>query len=433
MYYCQAVHDLIISGSNLPVFAERVGFSEPAKKERLLGFLGGYKRALNRERFVVRVQEVTLAGVEPVFDCTVPGPHAFDGNGFYLHNCGEIGLNPNLKVTADDLEYLQKDGLHSSVQVGDTLSGFSFCNLSEVNVAACPTEEAFYKAVRSAAVIGTLQAGYTDFPYLGPVSELIARRDALVGVSLTGMMDNPDIAFSPEILRAASGIAVATNVEVAAKTGIRSAARVCCVKPSGTASLALNCVGSGIHPHHARRYFRRVKANPLEPVYQHFKKQNPHMCERISPTEEIITFCIEAPEKATVLDDLTALQFLKRVLVVQQNWVLPGTTRSEHSPGLTHNVSNTVVVRDGEWEGVQEFLWDNREAFSGVAMLAYSCDKDYVNAPREAVVSLVDEAKWNMLSEGYKPVDYTEMYESSDTTERQGEIACAGGACDVTF
>lgn len=431
MYYCKATHELVIAGSNLSVFAERIGFSEPDRKARLEEAFSNYKRKLNQERFVARVESVTPAGAEPVFDCTVPGPHAFDGNGFFLHNCGEIGLNPNLVVTSENVEYLRENGVEADI--GDTLTGFSFCNLSEVNVAKCKSKEDLYASARSAAFIGTLQAGYTRFPYLGPVSELIARREALIGVSLTGMMDSPDVGFDPDVLKNAAKVVTQTNREVAEKIGINPAARTTCVKPSGTASIALGCVGSGIHPHHSRRYFRRIKANPLEPVYQHFKAANPHMCESVSPTEDIITFCVEAPEGAIVVDDLTAMQFLEMVLVTQKNWVIPGTADDSHSPGLTHNVSNTIVVRNGEWDQVRDFLWQHRDSFSGVSMLPYSSDKAYLNAPREAVVTEQDEAKWNHLSEHYTPVDYTTMYEASDTTDRQGEIACAGGACEVQF
>lgn len=425
----QATHELVVSGSNLLQFAERVGFKNPDKANRFREVLVKNRANFSRERFVAEVGSIREVGTETVYDCTVPGPHAFDGNGFYLHNCSEIGLNPNYEVKPQDVSYLADRGVHA--EQGETKTGFTFCNLSEVNVATCEGPQDLYDRARAAAIVGTLQAAYTDFPYLSPVSELLARREALIGVSLTGMMDNPDLAFDPEVQRHAAEVVKETNRELAEMIGINPAARCCTVKPSGTASLVLGCIGSGIHPHHARRYFRRVKASRLEAVYQHFRAENPHMCEEVSDTDDIITFCVEAPESAAVADDLSAIEFLDMVLSTHNNWIRPGTADDSHSPGLTHNISNTVVVKEGEWDAVREYLWNHREEFAGVSLLPYSSDKAYKNAPREAVVTDLDEEKWNYLTSRYTPVDYTTMFEAEDETDLQGEIACAGGACEV--
>lgn len=352
--------------------------------------------------------------------------------------CVEIGLNSKLIITPTikrDLEKWAKklNKTIPPIKVDEIYWGWQMCNLTEENCAAAKTKEEFLENVKAAAIIGTLQAGYTDFPYLGWVSEYICSREALLGVSLTGMMDNPDIALNPEIQREAAQLAVETNIEVAEKIGINPAARVTCIKPSGTASLVVGAVGSGIHPHHARRYFRRIRANPHDPVYKLFKKYNPHMCIPINSKKELIMFPVLAPDGAITRHDLTALQFLERVLSTMQNWVLLGTARPNSSPGVNHNVSNTITVKKHEWDDVAEFLWKHKKFFTGVSMLAEFGDKDFEHAPREEVVNDKDEAIWQHLIANYKPVDWSELKEDDDNTEMAGEVACAGGACQLKY
>ena len=203
------------------------------------------------------------------------------------------------------------------------------------------------------------------------------------------------------------------------------------VKSHNTTSLELGCVGSGHHAHHARRYIRRITANETEAVFQFFREVNPHMCVRKPNGDWVIEFPVEAPSGAVLKEDLTAIQFLEMVKSTQQNWVLPGTARPESSPGLTHNVSNTVQVKPAEWDAVADYLWENRESFTGVSLLPASGDKDYAFAPNEAITTETDEARWNQLLAHYKPVDYSMLIEEGDTTEAVQEPACAGGACEV--
>ncbi|MGE5607978.1 MAG: ATP cone domain-containing protein, partial [Bacillota bacterium] len=383
--------------------------------------------------------------------------------GFYFTNdydyganpCVEIGMNPVLTIDSEVLDLIQQwqrefrptaDALGRSLPasaslgpyllpkhlpIGSKHTGWQFCNLTEQNAARFRTAEDFFRAARRAAVIGTLQAGYVDMPYLGWISEIIARREALIGVGMTGAMDSPDIALNPEYQRQAAETVKATNAEIARMIGIRPAARCTCVKPSGTTSLELGCVGSGIHPHHARRYFRRVVANELEPVFQYFRSVNPHMCVKKPNGDWVIEFPVEAPAGAIVSDELSAMQFLEKVLSTQVNWVETGTARPESSPGLIHNVSNTVICKEEDWDAVAEFIWTHRDHFNGVALLPATGDKDYAFAPREAVVTPADEAKWNYLLKNYKPVDYLAMVEDEDATDHKAEAACAGGMCEL--
>jgi ribonucleoside-triphosphate reductase len=355
--------------------------------------------------------------------------------GFYFTNdfdygtnpCCEIGLNPKLTVTADDVLKLAARGV--TAKVGDVHTGWAFCNLCEINASKLTSLEDFEEAAKAAALIGTLQAGYTKMPYLGWISETLAEREALLGIGMTGMLDAPEIACNPEYQRHVATKIKQYNAEYAARLGLRAAARTTCVKPSGTTSLALGCVGSGHHAHHARRYIRRVTADELETVFQAFRAINPHMCVRKPDGKYVIEFPVQAPANATIKADLGAIEFLDMVKSTQQNWVLPGTNEENSSPGLSHNVSNTVTVRPEEWDKVADYLWENRNYFTGVSLLASTGDKDYAYAPNEEILTPADETRWNQILESYTPVDYTTLVEASDNTDLAGEVACAGGVC----
>ena len=364
-----------------------------------------------------------------------PGFYFADHPDYGCNPCCEIGLHPVVGGEIDDeveVAKLRALGYTGPVDAETRLSGWQMCNLSTINGAALRTVDDFLVACIHAAVIGTLQAAYTDMPYLGPVSRYLNERDALLGVSICGFMDNPEILFNPEVLQRGAKLCRAANRIVAQAIGIRPAARVTCVKPEGTASLLLGAA-SGIHPHHARHYFRRVQANRRDPVYRHFRAENPHMTEASvyrPDTDDVITFAVEAPEHAILREDIGALDFLQFVQLVQQHWVLAGEAEGGRSRGLHHNVSNTCTVKPEEWPAVADFIWRHREHFTGVSMLADDGDKRYPQAPREAVATAEDAAKWNRLK--YNPVNYTRLEEKSDETKLKDVVACAGGACELT-
>lgn len=356
-----------------------------------------------------------------------PGFLFVDDLEYGTNPCAEIGLDPTLRVDIDNIERLRERGL--SVNIGDRLSGVAFCNLTEINAAMFKSIDDFKIGAKAATIIGTLQAAYTDFSYLGAVSEEIARRDALLGVSMTGMMDAPEISCNPEFQRIVAELVIEVNAEMAAKLGTNPFARGTCVKPAGTSSLAWGGVASGHHLHHARRQFRRITANVMEPVFQYFKMFNEHMCVRKPNGDYAIEFAIKAPPGAIVKDDLTAIEFMEMVKSTQINWVIPGTGRPEVSPGLRHNVSNTIQVRTNEWSEVTEYLFKNQYYFTGVSLLPAFADKAYQFAPNEEIVTEADENRWNHIVELYQPVDYHSMIELEDGTTLKGEAACAGGAC----
>jgi ribonucleoside-triphosphate reductase len=284
-------------------------------------------------------------------------------------------------------------------------SGWQGCNLSTINCSSIEDEDDFYERCKAAAIIGTLQAGFTKLDYLGEITCRIFEREALLGVSLTGTMEKHDLILSEKVLRAGAKIAVETNKDLSKKIKINQAARVTCLKPEGTSSSMLG-TSSGIHPHHAKRYIRHVQANILEAPYQHFKKLNPQACEKSSwsanNTDEVIKFPIEVPDGAKLKNQLPAVEMLSIVKDTQKNWVQSGKNRSLCTQEyLSHNVSNTVTVKPDEWDDVTKYIYDNRKYFAGISLIPQSGDKDYTQAPfttvytsREIVKEYGDAALW---------------------------------------
>ena len=269
--------------------------------------------------------------------------------------------------------------------------GWQFCNLTEANGRYCTSEEAFLQICRASAIIGTLQAGYTDIKYLGPETREIVEREALLGCSITGIMDNPDILLNTDILKRGAQEVRNVNVRIAALIGINPAARTTCVKPAGSTSCILG-TASGIHPHHARRYIRRVQANKSEFCLSVVEDYNPAAVEEsvwsANNTDKIISFLCEVPAGAVIKNQTSALSLLESVKSVQQSWVEEGTDVGRCAiPSLRHNVSNTIVVKDEEWGDVERYIYDNRALFAGVSLLPASGDLDYPQVPFATVLS----------------------------------------------
>jgi ribonucleoside-triphosphate reductase len=303
-----------------------------------------------------------------------------------VRQCGEPGF-----VWTDSTEVLVNPCCEISMWAVDEVtgeSGWAMCNLCEINMKLCTSVAQFARAAKAAAILGTLQAGYTDFGYLGPVSERIVRREALLGCSMTGIMDNPRLALDPDLQREMATLIVHENERMAAKLGINPSARSTCVKPAGTTSCILG-TSSGIHPHHAKRYFRRVQANQAELPYQYFSLHNPLAVEPSvwSPNKDaVVTFCVTVPEEARTMNEVSALDLLKIVRSTQENWVMPGKVQARCTqPWLQHNVSNTITIRDHEWDDVARYIYDHRQSFTGVSLLPMGGDLDYPQAPFCAV------------------------------------------------
>jgi len=360
--------------SDVLTFYERFKGELPSWLEKILSDVKD--ELCDCKLYSATITSITHSEIAPVYDCTVPEVNAFDGNGFYLHNCVEISLYPK-----DVSGLAEADNVSSS--------GWEACNLSEIHAGAAKTAEEFYDACRAASIIGTLQAGYTKFPYLGAVTERIIRRESLLGVSMTGIMDNPSIVLDPEILRKGAEIVKQTNKRVAGLIGIPVAARTTCVKPAGSTSCILG-TSSGIHPAHSRRYFRRVQINKDDPAGQYYASINPQAVEEsvwsTGKTDNVITFLCETGDESFTKKDMSAIELLEKVKLVQQNWVAEGKNPIQCvKPWLQHNVSNTINVASNDWHDVADYIYDNREFFTGIALLGEYGDKTYQQAPFQAV------------------------------------------------
>ena len=268
-------------------------------------------------------------------------------------------------------------------------SGWQGCNLTEINGGKCNTEEDFYKACRAASILGTLQAGYTNFKFLSDTSKKIFDREALLGVSITGWMNNPDILFDEKILQKGAKIVKDVNKEVAAVIGINPAARTTCVKPSGNASVLLQ-TASGIHAEHSSMYIRNVQMNKESEITQAIMKTNPYMIEEsvwsAGGTDVVVSFPIVPKKGSMYKDDLLGVRHLELVKKAQKYWVEAGTNEDLCADkGVRHNVSNTIIVDD--WDEVEKYVFKNRHSFAGISFLGMTGDKDYNQAPNTAVMT----------------------------------------------
>lgn len=334
-----------------------------------------------------------------------------------INPCGEIGIDP---IWMSDFAIDMNTKVENLTLDQYKQTGFGFCNLVEINAAGCDTVEEFYESCKHASFIATLQASYTDFPYIGKVSENIIRRDALIGVSITGMMDTKINIFDECVLECGAERVVETNEKTAKKIGIEPAARCTCIKPSGTSSLELGGVSTGIHPQISKNYLKRITANKLEPVAGFFAEHNPHMIET-KPNGDL---CIIFPIKTSgqTLLDFTASEFINKINHVYNCWIVP-----THKRGPSHNVSCTVTVHDHEWDTVLTNIWLNRFAVRCMTFLPYIAFKKMPYIPNEPISTT--DARWKKLIKKYIPVDYELMEESEDTTLRGA--ACDGDKCGI--
>ena len=298
-----------------------------------------------------------------------PGFYFVEDKDFTTNPCVEIGMYPQI----------------------DGKSGWQGCNLTEINGGKCTTKEEFFKACRAGAILGTLQAGYTDFKFLSKESKDIFDREALLGVSVTGWMNNPDVLLDEEVQRQGAEIVKEVNEQVAKLININPAARTTCVKPSGNASVLLQ-TSSGIHAEHSPRYLRHIQLNKDSEVAQLLLESNPYMVEEsvwsTNKTDYCVAFPIITPEGSLYREDLYGVKLLDKVKLVQNAWVEAGTrVEACADPRVRHNVSNTVTVMPHMWNEVEDYVFNNRHSFAGISFLAGSGDKDFNQAPNTEVLT----------------------------------------------
>ena len=302
------------------------------------------------------------------------------------------------------------------------LRPFQFCNLTEVNVSNVVNQEDYEARVKAATFIGTLQAGYTNFHYLRPIWQRTTEKDALIGISMTGIGSGAVLGLD---MKSGAKVVKAENERVAGLLGINKAARTTTVKPAGTTSLTLG-TSSGIHAWHNDYYIRRVRVGKNEAIYGYLKNNHPELIEDeyFRPHD---TAVIGIPQKApegSILRNESPIQLLERVKKVHMEWIKPGHRSGSNS----HNVSATISVRDHEWPAVGEWMWENREHYNGLSVLPYDSGS-YKQAPFEDCT----KEKYDELMETLKDVDLSKIIEMDDDTDLRGEAACAGGACEVTL
>ena len=306
---------------------------------------------------------------------------SFGEPGFYFTTSKEHTTNPCVEI-----------GMFPQIK---GKSGWQGCNLTEINGGMCHTPEDFYKACRAASILGTLQAGYTDFKFLNKVSKDIFAREALIGCSITGWMNNPEVLFDKKILQKGAKIVKEVNREVAALLGINPAARTTCVKPSGNASVLLQ-TASGIHAEHSNMYIRNVQMTKDSEVTQAIQRANPYMVEdsvwSATGSDVVVSFPIVPKKGSYVKEDLVGVDHLEKVKLVQEHWVNAGTNEELCADkGVRHNVSNTILVDD--WHKVEEYVFKNRHSFAGISFLSMMGDKDFNQAPNTSVITAKEMVK----------------------------------------
>lgn len=319
--------------------------------------------------------------------------------GIALTNDKEYGANPCFEVS---------------------LRPYSFCNLIEINASDITSQEEFNIRAKVASFIGTLQAGYTDFHYLRDIWKRNTEKDALIGVSMTGIASNTIKELNKQ---EATNIINEENERVAGIIDINPAARTTVVKPAGTTSLVLG-TSSGIHSWHSEYYIRRIRINKDEDVYYYLKHKLPELIvdDYFSPHNTAI---IEIPQKApnnAVTRKESALDLLDRIKDISINWIKPGRRKGPNY----NNVSATVTVKPNEWDEVINWMWDNRKNYNGITVLPYD-GGSYIQPPFEECT----KEKYEELSKYLKEIDLTKVLEYEDNTDQSGEIACAGGNCEI--
>ena len=319
--------------------------------------------------------------------------------GLYFTNDVEYGTNPCAEIS------LRPNG---------------FCNLTTINAGTLLSQQDYNERATAAAFIGTLQAGYTDFHYLRDIWKKTAEEDALIGVSMTGIADGTVLALN---IAEAAACVVAENKRVAALIGINEAARSTCIKPEGTASGVVG-TASGNHARHANYYLRRVRVAKNEAIYTYLNIFHPELLEDdfFKPTTTAIITIPQKSPPGSILRTESPIDLLERVKRLHTEWIQPG-----HASGPnTHNVSTTVPVRANEWNQVGRWMWENRESFTALSVFPYD-DHTYVQAPFEDCTKETYDRLMKDLSE----VDLTQVVEMNDGTNLAGELACAGGACEI--
>lgn len=319
--------------------------------------------------------------------------------GFYFTDNKELGTNPCCEIS---------------------LNSFQFCNLVEINASDIKDQQDLIDRTVAAAFIGTLQASYTDFHYLRPQWKKVTEREALLGIGMTGIASGAVLKLD---LNVAAQEAIDANRAFAKLIGIKPAARVTCVKPSGTSSLVLG-TSSGVHAWHDQHYIRRIRIGKNEAIYTYLSIYHPNMIEQdaLNSNQVVFSIPVAAPEGAITRSSESAIDFLERVKFLHEAWIKPGHNFGDN----THNVSATVTVKANEWEEVGEWLWANQDHYNGLSFLPEDLGS-YPQTPFETIT----KEKYEELIKDVESLDITKVVELEDNTNLNDQQACAGSNCEI--
>lgn len=388
-YWCKATHDLAIANDNLQEFAKIVGFSKPDKQAKLAAKLLVYTRKLNRERFAEKIVSIVAVGTKPVYDCTVPGPGAFDANGCYLHNCGEICLRP-----------------------------YEFCNLSIAVARPTDTEKTLTRKVRLATIFGKLQSLCTNFRYIRKEWKENCEEERLLGVDITGHADCPLLHFNAPgraaLIARLAKVVEATDVELSTRFEVPRSAASTTVKPGGDSAVLFNCA-SGVSPRFAKYIMRWVRETTGSPVARFLADSGvPNAPAPEAPDWlTVFGFPVEAPAGSTLRNDMTAETQFRNWLVWKQAWA-------------EHSVSATIYVEDHEWPSLGALVYENINHVTGLCFLPKD-NGTYKYAPNEELT----EAQYVAAMETFPALNWAKLpaYEEEDATEASFTAACSGDRC----
>jgi len=319
--------------------------------------------------------------------------------GIYLNNDKDWGTNPCCEIA---------------------LRPYQFCNLCEVNVSNIESQEDLNERVKVAAFIGTLQAGYTSFHYLRDVWRETTEKDALIGVSMTGIGSGKVLNYDT---KKAASLVKRENTRVSKLLGINAAARTTTVKPAGTTSLTLG-TSSGIHAWHNDYYIRRVRVGKNEAIYTYLKLNHPELVEDeyFRPHDTAVISVPQKAPKGAIMRTESPFDLLERVKKIATEWVRSGHRKGSNS----HNVSATISLRENEWDSAGEWMWENRKHYNGLSVLPYN-GGTYTQAPFEDIT----KEKYEEMMKSLTNVDLTKVVELDDNTDLSGELACSGGQCEI--
>ena len=319
--------------------------------------------------------------------------------GIYFNNDKDWGTNPCCEIA---------------------LRPYQFCNLCEVNVSNVIDQDDLNDRVKAATFIGTLQASYTNFHYLREIWQETTERDALVGISMTGIGSGKVLKLDTT---KAADVVKRENSRVAKLIGINKAARTTCVKPAGTTSLVLG-TSSGIHAWHNNYYVRRLRVGKNESIYGYLQAYHPELLEDdyFRPHDTAVISIPQKAPKGSILRTESPFQLLERVKKVAKEWVASGHRKGSN----THNVSATISLKEDEWDKAGEWMWKNRKHYNGLSVLPYD-GGSYVQAPFEDIT----KEKYKEMLTSLTEINLTRVVELTDETDVSSELACAGGACEI--